>query len=273
MADLRAFHRSYYRPARAALVVVGDVTGSVLPALERAFGGWPAGEPATAPRLAEPPQLRARSLWLVDKPGAVQSSLRVGAVGPNRLAPGYHAAAVMNTLLGGSFTSRLNDNLREQHGYTYGASSRVQRHRVGGLFVAATDVESQVTSAALSEVMKELARIRTAPPVEDLERARSYLALGYAGEFESTGALAGKIVERIVYDLPEDFYGTFVPKALAVDGPALARAAASIVDPARLAIVVVGDRKTIESSLLKLGLGSPLLLTVDDVMGKPPTVD
>ena len=273
VADLRAFHEAHYRPEAATLVVVGDVDASVLPLLEKAFGAWARGSGAPPARIPAPPQLRSRTVWLVDKPGAVQSSLRFGRVGPAATDPGLHAAEVMNTLLGGSFTSRLNDNLRERHGFTYGARSVLDRRRVGGLFLAVTDVQGQSTAEAVSEVVKELRRIRTPAPAEEVDRARNYLALGYAGELETTRQLAAQMVERIAQDLPADHFEQFAPKVLAVDAAALRQAAEAVVDPGRLAVVVVGDRKAVEAPLRALGLGEMRLLTVEDVMGPLPKVE
>jgi predicted Zn-dependent peptidase len=274
VADLRAFHASRHVPAAATLVVVGDVTRDVLPQLEKAFGAWrAAAAPAPAPSVPVPVALEARSVWLVDKPGAAQSAIRVGAVGPSWSVPGYAAAEVMNTLLGGSFTSRLNDNLREQHGYSYGAASRLLRYRTGGLFVAFSDVQTDKTAPALTEFVRELARIRTPATAEEVERARNYAALGYASDFETTTQVARRVADRVVYDLPEGFFEEFVPKALATDGAGLAAAARSAVDPARVALVVVGDRKAVEGPLRALGLGTVRTLTVDDVMGPAPAVE
>lgn len=274
VADLRAFHGARYVPSAATLVVAGDVTRDVLPQLETAFGAWrAAAAPAPAPTVAAPAALRGRTVWLVDKPGAAQSAIRVGAVGPSWSAPGYPAAEVMNTLLGGSFTSRLNDNLREQHGYSYGAGSRILRYRTGGLFLALSDVQTDKTAPAVGEFVKELERIRTpATPVE-VERARSYAALGYAGDFETTAQVSRKVADGAIYDLPEGFFEEFAPRALATDAPALQAAARAVVDPARMAFVVVGDRTTVEAPLRTLGLGPLRTLTVEDVMGPAPKVE
>jgi predicted Zn-dependent peptidase len=274
VADLRAFHDTHYGPAQATLVVVGDVTAEVLPALETAFGGWAGPERATpAAATGRPRQVRERSVRLVDKPGAAQSAIRLGRVGPSWDDPRYHAGEVMNTLLGGSFTSRLNDNLREQHGYTYGAGSVLRRYRVGGLFLAGADVQTDKTAEAVLEFLKELERIRTPATPEEVERARNYAALGYAGEFETTSQVARRLVEGVVYDLPDAFFEEFVPKALAVDAPALQAAARASVDPEGIVIVVVGDRPKIEAPLRALELGALEILTVEDVMGPAPSVE
>jgi predicted Zn-dependent peptidase len=274
VADLRAFHAARYVPAAASLVVVGDVTAAVLPALEKTFGSWKAASTAPAPPgVPAPRQLTSRSVWLVDKKDAAQSSLRLGRVGPSWPDPAYAPTDVMNTLLGGSFTSRLNDNLREQHGYAYGAGSGFRRNLTGGLFLVATDVQTDKTGPAVGEVFKELERILVAAAPEEVERARNYAALGYAGDFETSAQVAQRMLDKVVYGLPDGFYESYVPQALATDAAGLQKAARATIDPKRIAVVVVGDRAKVEAPLRALNLGELKNLSVDDVMGKPPTID
>ena len=272
--ELRTFHAARYSPSAAMLVVVGDVSSAMMPQLEKVFGAWSrrASELA-APLVPAPRQLEGRTVWLVDKPGAAQSAIRVGRVGPSWADPGYAAAEVMNTLLGGSFTSRLNDNLREQHGYSYGAGSAFQRFRTGGLFFASSDVQTDKTAPSLTEFVKELARIRTPATLEEIERARSYTALGYGGEFETTVQVARRMVDKVVFDLPDGFFEAFSPQALAVDTSGLEQAARATIEPGKVAVVVVGDRAKVEAPLRALNLGSLRTLTVEDVMGPAPKVD
>jgi predicted Zn-dependent peptidase len=271
--DLRAFHAARYVPEGATLVVVGDVeAASVLPELEKAFGSWQGKAAGAAPVVPALKQLASRSVWLVDKKDAAQSALRLGRIGPAWPDPAYVPNEVMNTLLGGSFTSRLNDNLREQHGYSYGARSGFRRNRATGLFTVATDVQTDKTAPAVTEVFKELERMLGLAAKEEVERARNYAALGYAGDFETTSQLAQRMVEKVVYDLPDGFYESFVPKALAVDAALMQKAARGAIDPKRTALVVVGDRAKVEAPLRALNLGELKLLTVEDVMGKPPEV-
>jgi zinc protease len=272
VADVRAFHSRHYRPGNAALVVVGDVTRSVLPLLEKAFGGWPRGG-EHSPAVPEPPQVKGRRIVLVDKPGAAQSVIRIGRVGPPRSTPEHHAIEVMNTLLGASFTSRLNDNLREQHGYAYGAGSGFNYRLVAGQFQASADVQTPSTAAALTEFLRELERIRTPATAEEIERARNYLALGFAEDFETTRQVATRTAEQIVFSLPEDYYVTFVPLALAVDVARARAAAAATIDPADVVIVIVGDLKVIEEPVRALGVAPIEVRTIDDVMGPPPKVE
>ena len=274
VAELRAFHSARYVPSAATLVVVGDVTASVLPELEKAFGSWKAaGAPAPAPSVPVAKQLAARTVWLVDKKDAAQSSLRLGRIGPAWPDPAYAPNEVMNTLLGGSFTSRLNDNLREQHGYAYGARSGFRRNLATGMFVVATDVQTDKTGPALGEVFKELDRILVPASPEEVERARNYAALGYAGDFETSGQLAQRMVDKVLYNLPDGFYESFVPQALATDAAGMQKAARAAIDPKRLALVVVGDRAKVEGPLKALNLGTLRNLTIDDVMGKAPAIE
>ena len=135
------------------------------------------------------------------------------------------------------------------------------------------DVQTDKTAPALTEFMNELTRIRTSPTPEEAERARSYAALRYPEQFETTQQVAGHVVEKVVYDLPDGFFEQFVPKALAVDAAAIGRAAQAEVDPRTIAIVVVGDRSKIEGPLRGLNLGAISDLTVEDVMGPAPEVD
>jgi predicted Zn-dependent peptidase len=274
VADLRSFHAARYAPGAASLVVVGDVTAAVLPTLEKAFGSWKASAAAPAPpAVPAPRQLAARSVWLVDKKDAAQSSLRLGRIGPAWPDPAYAPNQVMNTLLGGSYTSRLNDNLREQHGYAYGASSGFRRNLAGGLFFVGTDVQTDKTGPAVGEVFKELERILVPATPEEVERARNYAALGYAGDFETSAQVAQRMVDKVVYGLPDGFYEAFVAQALATDAAALQKAARATIDPKRIALVVVGDRAKVEAPLRALNLGEIRNLSIDDVMGKPPTID
>jgi predicted Zn-dependent peptidase len=274
VAELRAFHAARYRPDAASLVVVGDVGAALLPTLEKAFGSWKASAPAPAPpALQAPRQLAGRAVWLVDKKDAAQSALRLGRIGPAWPDPAYASNEVMNTLLGGSYTSRLNDNLREQHGYAYGARSGFRRNRAGGLFFVETNVQTDKTGPAVSELFKELERILAPAAPEEVERARNYAALGYAGAFETTSQVAQRMLDQVVYGLPDGFYETFVPQALATDAASLRQAARATIDPKRVALVVVGDRAKVEAPLRALRLGELRNLSVDDVMGKPPTIE
>ena len=278
VADLKAFHAAHYRPDTTTLVVVGDVDRKTLECCRRSrrrSASWKAAS-AAAPvrRCRRHRRSTKRRCSLVDKPGRAAVPLWLGRVQSPRRPISRHAAdQVMNTLLGGSFTSRFNDNLREQHGYAYGAGSRFRRNLTGGLFQVATDVQTDKTGPAVGEVFKELERILTPAAADDVERARNYAALGYAGDFETTGQLAQRMVDAVVYGLPDGFYEGFVPKALAVDAAALQQAARGAIDTKKIALVVVGDRAKVEAPLRALNLGEIRNLSVDEVMGKPPAIE
>ena len=254
--DLLRTYRAYFRPGNAFLVVAGDVTMSdLLPMLERHFGEWEDGDVALPP-LPESPAPAATAVHVVDKPGAAQSEIRVGQVGVARSTPDYFPLLVMNTMLGGSFTSRLNMNLREEKGYTYGARSGFD-HRMGaGPFTAAAAVETAVTDSAVIEFLREMRRIRDerVPDVE-LERAVNYIAYGLARRFETTNDIASNIADAELYGLGDDYFDRYVARVRAVTAEDVQRVAQTYLDPARWAIVIAGDRSAIEARLRGLGIG------------------
>ncbi len=268
--DCANFHATWFRPNRAALIVVGDVTpDGVRGKLEAAFGGWKPGE-GEPPVLPPIRQVSGRRVLLVDKPGAPQTQVRIGRVGVPRLTGDYYALLVMNTILGGSFTSRLNNNLREQHGYTYGASSAFDFRKLPGPFLATSAVQTAVTDSALVQFMNELRRIREPISPQEVERAKNYVGLGYPAEFQTVAQIAGQIEELVTYNLPESTFNTFIRNIQEVTREDVQRVARATIDPDKLVIVLVGDRKVIEPSVRALNLGPITDMAVDDVLGKPP---
>jgi zinc protease len=266
VADLRQFHTQHYVPSNAVLIVTGDVTpASVLPRLETAFGAWK-GAPAPPTAVPAAAQLTARHIYLVDKSGAAQSQIRIGWVGVPRSTPDYFALRVLNTILGGSFTSRLNQNLREEHGYAYGASSSFEMRRAAGPFSAAAGVQTDKTSEALTEFFKELDAIRKPIPAAEIEKAKNYLALLLPRNFETTESLAGSLAQVFVYNLPADYYATYTDRIRAVTPADVQRAAERYIQPDKFAIVIVGDRKAIEPGIKALNLGPIQTIEIDDVM-------
>ncbi len=265
--DVRAFYRAHYRPDNATVVVVGDVTpATVLPMLEKAFGAWKSdGMPALVAQVPTAPQLTRRQVYLVDKPGAAQSQIRIGWVGVPRSTPDYATLEVLNTILGGSFTSRLNQNLREKNGYAYGASSGFDMRGAAGPFLAAAGVQTDKTADALREFFVELNGMLTPVPAEELAKAKNYVALGFPGEFETTGDLARKLEELVVYGLPDDTFSGFVSAVTRQTAADLQRAAARYLQPDKMAVVVVGDRAAIEAGIRALNLGPVNIIQVDDL--------
>jgi predicted Zn-dependent peptidase len=267
VGELKAFHAAHYQPQNAVLLVVGDVApATLLPRLERAFGGWKNGAPVARAALPPAPQHAARQIYLVDKPGAAQSAIRIGWVGVARNSPDYFVLDVLNTVLGGSFTSRLNTNLREVHGYAYGASSAFDMRLSAGPFVAAANVQTDKTVESLQEFFKELDAIRAPVPEDELTRARNYQALGFPGAFETTAGMAGNLSELAIYGLPETFFSDYVPRIQAVGASDVARAASRYIQPDKFAVIVVGDLSRIEQGIRAANLGPVRIVTVDDVV-------
>ena len=266
VADLRQFHAQQYVPSNAALIVTGDVTtASTMARLEAAFGAWK-GAPAPQTAVPPAPQLTTRQIYLIDKPGAAQSQIRIGWVGVPRSTPDYFALRVLNTILGGSFTSRLNQNLREEHGYAYGASSSFEMRRAAGPFYAAAGVQTDKTAEALTEFFKELDAIRKPIPAEEIEKAKNYLALLLPRTFETTESVAGSLAQVFVYNLPADYYATYTSRIRAVTPADVQRAAERYIQPDKFAVVIVGDRKAIEPGIKALNLGPMKTIEIADVM-------
>ncbi len=268
VADLRAFHAVTYQPANATLVVAGDVTAdAILPQLEKHFGGWRGAGAAARATVAQAAQPAAGQIYLVDMPGAEQSVIRIGMVGVPRSTPDYFPLQVLNTVLGGSFTSRLNQNLREKNGYAYGAGSGFDMRLAAGPFSARASVQTDKTSEALREFFNELNAIATPIPADELEKAKNYLALGFPSEFETIGDLTAHLEEQIVYKLPDNYFGRYIDNIRAVTPAAVQKMAATYIQPKRFAVVVVGDRKVIEPGIRALNLGPVRVMTVDEASG------
>ena len=244
--DVRAFYAARYRPSATTLVFSGDVTMAEASALvESLFGDW-TGEPphdrGAAPDAAQP----GRLLRVVAKADAPQSEVRVGHLGLPRNAPDYFDVVVMNAVLGGLFSSRINLNLREAHGYTYGAFSAFEWRRGAGPFVVHTAVKSEVTGEAVREIMTEIDRMqRTEISEDELTLATSYLDGVFPIRYETTAAIAAALANLVIHRLPEDYYDEYRAHVRGVTTAGVLRAAQTHLHPDRLRIVVVGDPATI----------------------------
>lgn len=256
-ADLKAFHAAAYRPSNSILIVVGDVTPtSVLPILERTLGaGWKGGPPVPPAPIPATPQLTERKVYVLDKPGAAQSQIRIGWVGVPRSTPDYYALRVLSGVLGESFSSRLNHNLREVHGYAYGAGSRFDMRRTSGVFYATAAVQTDKTSDALREFFVELANIHSPIPADELAKTKNFTERLVPRYFETERSAADALAQVFVYDLPADYYQTFGSRIEAVTADAVKRAADKYMQPDKFAVVIVGDRKVIEPGVKALNLG------------------
>jgi predicted Zn-dependent peptidase len=268
-SDLQQFYDTYYRPNNAAMIVVGDVSpADVEQRVGRLFGRWQRG-PVPPVRFGEAPAARATTVYLIDKPGAPQASFRIGGVGVPRSTSDYFALQVMNTILGGSFTSRLNQNLREKHGYTYGAGSSFSMRREAGPFTARAEIVGAKSDSALIEFMKELRAIRDTIPAAELDRAKRYLELRTPALFETTGRIAAQLVPVVLYGLPHDFYDSYVQRIDEVTQADVQRVARRYVDPGHMAVVIVGDRKSIEPELRALNI-APVVVREPELSSSAP---
>ena len=267
--DVQAFWSTRYRPNNSTLVLVGDLSVAEAEAFAaKAFGGW---KRADVPRVVAfaLPALAERMIYIVDKPKAAQSSFRIGGIGVARNTKDYYPLLVMNTALGGSFTSRLNQNLRETKGYTYGAGSNFSMRRNPGPFTAGAEVVAAKTDSALIEFMNELNAIRLPLPVAELAKTKRYLRLGYAERFESTRDIASQVAGLVPFDLPLSTLGAFDKRVGAVTRADVQRVARRYLDVSKLSIVIAGDRATIEPSLKALKLAP---VEIRDAQGRPVVV-
>lgn len=266
IADLQNYYQTTFKPNNSTLIIVGDVNPTQIEQkINALFGGWQHGD-VTQLTYADPPKAGTTTIYLIDKPGAAQSSFRIGGVGVPRSTKDYFALTVMNTILGGSFTSRLMQNLRETRGYTYGASSRFDWRRAAGPFLASAEIVAAKTDSALLEFMKELNAIRQTVPASELSRAKRFLQLQVPGNFETTQDIAFQLVPVALYGLPLDYYNNYVQNIEAVTQADVARVAQQYINPGSLAVVIVGDRKTIEAGLKATNVAP---IVIRDMSGQP----
>jgi len=266
---LRGYAESNYRPGGGALVVVGDVDTSEVSALaESCFAGWE-GDPATKADFEVRPASDERRVLVVHRPGAVQSEVRVGHVGTDRLTPDYFALSVANMVLGGTFTSRLNLNLREKNGFTYGVRSRFSFRSRPGPFQVSTAVGNEVTAPAVREIVAELDGMVDAGPTDtEVASARDYAAGVFGLQLETVGQIASRVGQLVVYGLPERYYHEYRDRMREVTTDDARRAAKAHMHPEAAQVVVVGDADVVGKPLEELGLG-PVEVTEADPGGQP----
>jgi zinc protease len=269
-ADIVDFQKTNFVTGNTTFVIVGDVTRAIItPMLEKYLGDYTVAASLKHTRPI-PAQIKGMPIYLIDKPGAAQSVIRLGRIGTTRLATDHDNISVMNTILGGSFASRLNTNLREVHGYSYGAGSRFNFWNIPGPFFATASVQTDVTGPALAEFFVEFKKIRTSIPDGDLTRGKNYDALSYAANFESNANTADEIADLVLYNLPDTYFNTYVEKVLAVNKKGVEAAAKKYIVPENMLVVIVGDRSKIEGGIRKLNLGKITFLSIEDVLGKKP---
>jgi zinc protease len=252
--QMLAFWKQNVVPNNAALVVAGDISMAELrPLAERVFGGWQRGTPARP--MLTPPMAASSKVVIVDRPGAPQTQLRVVTLGAARSSPDFRPLQVMNTALGGLFSSRINMNLREKNGYAYGANSQFVFRKSVGPFQAASAVRTDVTGAAAREIINELRGIAAQPMAADeLKHAKDALTYSLPGNFETSNDVAGSLSNIYIYDLGLDYYAHYAESVNAVSTDQALTVARKYLEPDHFVVVAVGDREKIEPELRKLGL-------------------
>lgn len=251
-----AFHRARYRPQGGGFVITGDVDFPEMRTLvEGHFGDWDGSAPERPDFDAEP-RSREREVHVIHREGAVQSEIRVGHPGASKKTPDYFPLLVGNSVLGGTFSSRLNLNLRERHGYTYGVRSRFAFRRNEGPFSVSTSVGTEVTAAAVREIMNELeAMVDEGPTEEETAAARDYMAGVFPLRMETSTQVASRIAELLIYDLPADWHARYRERIREVEAGAAAAALRRHIRPGEAQIVVVGDADAVGGPLEELELG------------------
>ena len=274
VAEVVEFHQRAYLPPQTTLIVVGDLShDQVMQTAAAAFGtggGVPSGPLTARPGLESDPVRRpepappADRLLLVHRPSAAQSELLIGHVAAPRKTPDYHALLVLNMVLGGQFVSRINLNLREDKGYTYGARTAFDFRRDRGPFSVQASVQTEATAEAIREVISELRAIRAerVTTESELDVARAALTRGYPRNFEMAAQIARAVAQLVLHELPDDSFSQFLPRVARVDTGAVTRVAVAHLDPARLLTVIVGDRDKVTPALDRLGLGTPVEVPV-----------
>jgi zinc protease len=260
--DMVKFHATWFKPNHSTLIVAGDTTlAEMRPKLEKLFAAWQPGEPP-AKNIATVSLPDKPVVYLVDRPGSEQTLILAGNVAPPRNNPQEVAITTMNNILGGDFGARINMNLREDKHWSYGAQTFLSSARGQRPFLVYAPVQTDKTKESLTELDKELRGIVGDRPATaaELTKVKGSETLRLPGSRETIGQVLDMMVSLVQFNLPDDYYQTFAPKARALTLPDIAKAAAEVVQPAHLVWVVVGDRAKIEAGVRQLGLGEVRLL-------------
>jgi len=253
--DVRRFYNGHYLPNASSVVMSGDVEASqAIDLAARIFGDWKKSDEPPRP-VVSPNAIAESRIYLIDRPQAVQSEIRVGHVGVARSTEDYFAISVMNSILGGVFNSRINLNLRERHGYTYGARSAFAFRRAPGPFVVSAPVRNEVTRESVSEILNELRRIRTGD-IEDreLDDTKNYLMGVFPATVQTASDIASRLLDMELYGLPDDYFDRYRENISAIGKDDIARVAQKYIDPDRSLIVIVGNASQVREPLGNLGI-------------------
>ncbi|HEX8171851.1 MAG TPA: pitrilysin family protein [Thermoanaerobaculia bacterium] len=252
--DVRRFYAEHYLPNNSSVIVSGDVEASrTIELLTQTLGAWQPGPEPPRPTVTPRP-VEGNRIYVVDRPQAVQSEIRVGHVGVPRSCEDYFAISVMNAIFGGVFNSRINLNLRERHGYTYGARSQFAFRRQAGPFVVAAPVRNEVTRESVAEMLSELRRIRSGDvETQELDDTKNYLMGVFPATVQTASDIAGRLLDMELYGLPEDYFDRYRENIAAVTADDIVRVARKYLDPDRMLIVIVGNAGEIREPLGTLG--------------------
>jgi zinc protease len=264
-ADLARYHATWFKPNNATLLVVGDTTlAQLTPLLERAFGGWQAG-PVPKKDVSDVAQPAGSTVYLIDRPGALQSEIVGAQLAPPRNDPAAVPLNLLNDVLGGTFSSRLNMNLREDKHWSYGVGSSLMPARGQRIFYSASPVQTDKTADALRELAREYADIAGSRPVavQELKDAQANETLGLPGAFETVSQLSNAYATILQYQLPADYYDTYTAKVLALAPGDVNALAQRVVRPRQPVWIVVGDMARIEAPIRALGVGEVKRIDVD----------
>jgi len=253
--DIRRFYAAHYVPNNTSLVVAGDIDATgTLELMRSCFADWKRGKEPPRPAIT-PAAIDASRIYLIDRPNAVQSEIRVGHIGVPRNCEDYFALTVMNAILGGVFNSRINLNLREKHGYTYGARSAFAFRRLAGPFVVSAPVRNDVTRESIDEMLNELRRIRGGDiEPRELEDTKNYLTGVFPATVQTSSDIAGRLLDMELYDLPQDYFDRYRENIDAIEADDVARVARKYIDPDRSLIVIVGNATQVREPLAALGI-------------------
>ncbi|HPN36900.1 MAG TPA: pitrilysin family protein [Melioribacteraceae bacterium] len=268
--SVKMIYDKYFKSNNAQIIVAGDIKKKELKdILEKYFAGWEKGKFSES-RVAIPEVNKKTIINIIDKPGSAQSVIFIGTIGVKRNTPDYTAISVMNTILGGSFTSRLNDNLREKHGYTYGASSFFSFRKETGVFAATSSVQTEVTDSALFQFFYELNSIKKPLSDEELQKGKNYLALSYPSNFSTVADIQNQLTNMVINNLPNNYFNTFVTDVLNVSKNDVKKVAEKYIKTDNMIVVIVGDKEKILESIKKLNLGDVKTFTITEMFGQVP---
>jgi zinc protease len=266
--ELAKFHSTWFKPNNATLVVVGDTTMAELrPLLEKAFASWKQGT-VPAKNIGRVAQRSEPAVFIVDKPGAQQSTILAGEVVVQRNNPNETAIVAMNNILGGQFTSRVNMNLREDKHWSYGTRTLVIDARGQRPFIAFAPVQTDKTKESIVEIRKELTDIASTKPVtqDELDKVKNNSILELPGSWETNGAVLGAIGDMVRFGLPDDYWAKYPGEVKSLDKAKVDAAAKEVVNTGGLVWVVVGDRAKIEAGIRELNLGKVSIMDADGKM-------